>query len=260
MLYFGCHAVLFGEKIKTDTAAVLENLAKTGFAGIECGFRFIGDDLPRVLDEIKKQGLLFSGFHAGTKFADFLGGPEPAGDLLLKISDKLLQVPASIMPYKNIVMSGNFEGLQDKANLEKAVLNFNEVAGMIKSKGVSINYHNHAREFENGGAIYRTLLEKIPNMNFGFDLGWVEAGGGNIETVLKEAKGRVQYVHLRDLVKTGGKEFADLGNGVTDLPKVIKLAKETIGADGWIVVEYETGEKDYSRYTRAREYLKKIGY
>ena len=58
----------------------------------------------------------------------------------------------------------------------------------------------------------------------------------------------------------GSKECVDLGNGVTDLPGIIALAKEVIGPDGWIVVEYESGEKDYNRYIKAREYLKKIGY
>jgi sugar phosphate isomerase/epimerase len=258
MLYWGCHAVLFGEKIKTETSTVLENLAKTGFAGIEAGFRFIGDDLPRMVDEIEKHGLLFAGFHAGTKFADFLSNPDAGGELLFTITDKLLQVPEKIMPFRNIIMSSNFAGLENKADLEKAVVNFNEIAGKIKAKGVTINYHNHTWEFENGGVIYKALLEKAPNLNFGFDLGWVEAGGGNIETVLKESRGRVQYVHLRDMVSAGSKECADLGQGTTDLPKVIALAKEVIGPNGWIVVEYETGEKDYTRYNRAYEYLSKF--
>jgi sugar phosphate isomerase/epimerase len=258
MLYWGCHAVLFGEKIKSDTSIVLENLAKTGFTGIEAGYRFIGEDLPRMLEEIKKHNLLFAGFHAGSKFADFLGNPETAGELLFNISDKLLQVPEAIMPFKNIVMSSNFEGLDDKNNLAQAAVNFNEVAGKIRAKGITINYHNHSREFENNGLIFKVLLEKVPNMNFGLDLGWIEAGGGDIETVLKEAKGRVHYVHLRDQAEPGSREFADLGNGITDLPKVISLVKEAIGLNGWIVVEYETGEKDYTRYTKAREYLQKF--
>jgi len=258
MLYWGCHAVLFGEKIKTETSDVLGNLAKTGFSGIEAGYRFIGDDLPRMLAEVEKCGLLFAGFHAGSKFSDFLTAPDTAAELLFKITDSLLQVPPKIMPYRNIVMSSNFAGLENKADLEKAVVNFNEIAGKIKARGVTLNYHNHSWEFENGATIYRALLEKAPNMNFGFDLGWVEAGGGDIETVLKETKGRVKYVHLRDMVAVGSKECADLGEGITDLPKVISLVKEAIGPDGWIVVEYETGEKDYTRYIRAKEYLGKF--
>jgi len=260
MLYMGCHAVLFGEKIKSETSTVLENLAKTGFAGIEAGFRFIGDDLPRVVAEIEKQGLLFAGFHAGGKFAEFLANPGNAENMLTGIADKLLQVPQKIMPYKNIVMSSNFEGISETGDFKKAAANLNDIAKKIRAKGVTINYHNHSHEFENNGEIYKILLEKVPEMNFGFDLGWVEAGGGNIETVLKESKGRVKYVHLRDMKEPGSKEFADLGNGVTNLPKVLSLAKEVINNEGWIVVEYETGEKDYTRYNRAREYLKKLGY
>jgi sugar phosphate isomerase/epimerase len=161
-------------------------------------------------------------------------------------------------------MSSSFEGFTgtdfEGRTLEEAAVCLNDIAGQIKAKGVTLNYHNHAAEFANGGAIYRVLLNLVPNMHFAFDLGWVEAGGGNVEAVLKETKGRVRYVHLRDLAAADGKDFVDLGLGVSDIPKIITLAKEAIGAEGWIVVEYETGERDFSRYLRAREYLRTIGY
>jgi sugar phosphate isomerase/epimerase len=264
MLYWGCHAVLFREEIKTETSIVLKNLAKTGFSGIEAGFRFIGDDLLPFVEELKKQGLLLAGFHVGTKFSEFLTNPDKVRDFLCHIADKLLEVPETVMPYRNIIMSSSFEGFTGTSfegkTLEEAAVCLNDIAGQIKEKEVALNYHNHAPEFANGAAIYRVLLNLVPNMRFGFDLGWVEAGGGNVETVLKESKGRVHYVHLRDLAAANSKDFVDLGLGVSDLPKIITLAKEAIGAEGWIVVEYETGERDFNRYLRAREYLRTIGY
>jgi len=265
MLNVGCHAVLFGEKIKTETAWVIENFAKTGFAGIEVGYRFFGDDVPSLARELKKQGLLLSGFHAGTKMADFLLEPEKTGDFLCHIADKIMEVGDDVMPLKNIVMSSGYTGFNGAAYegnpnaLEEAVRHLNETAAKVKAKGVTINYHNHSHEFANDGAIYKVLHKGAPQMNFGFDLGWVDNGGGDAKAVLKENRGRVSYVHLRDIA-AGGKEFADLGQGIADLRGIAALAQEVIGKNGWIVVEYETGEQDFGRYRKAREYLKKIGF
>jgi sugar phosphate isomerase/epimerase len=261
----GCHAVLFGERIKTDTAYVLENLAKTGFDGIEAGFRFFGDNVLALAKELKKQKLLLAGFHVGVRFAGFLTEPDKAGAFLLGIADRITEVPADVMPRRNIVMSSSFEGFTSGAfdgnlrGLEEAAERLNEIAGRVRGKGVVINYHNHAPEFSDGGAIYRVLRDKVPGINFGFDLGWVEAGGGDIKTVLGENPGRVGYVHLRDLAAAGGKDFADLGQGVSDLAGIVAAVKEATGGEGWLVVEYETGEQDFDRYTRAREYLRTMG-
>jgi sugar phosphate isomerase/epimerase len=265
MLNAGCHAVLFGERIKTETGYILENLAKTGFAGIEAGFRFFGEAVPVLADELKKQGLLLAGFHAGTKFADFLLAPEKTGELLYRIADKLLEVPKAVMPFRNIIMSSSYEGftageLNGEPNaLSDAARRLNEIAGRVKEKGVMINYHNHSREFADQGLIYKTLQTEAPEVNFGFDLGWVTAGGGDVTAILKDNPGRVHYVHLRDIA-SNGKDFVDLGRGVSDLPGMTTLVKEITGEDGWMVVEYETGEQDFGRYSRAREYLRTIGF
>jgi sugar phosphate isomerase/epimerase len=261
----GCHAVLFGERIKTETAWVLENLARTGFEGVEAGFRFFGDNVPALAVELKKQGLLLAGFHAGVKFSSFLTEPDKTGAFLLNIADRITEVPADVMPHKNIVMSVAFEGFTGGAfggnpqGLEAAAGRLDEIAGRARELGVLINYHNHAPEFADGGLIYKTLRDKAPRLNFGFDLGWVEAGGGDISTVLRENPGRVRYVHLRDLASAGGKDFADLGRGVSDLAGITAAAREIVGGEGWMVVEYETGEQDFGRYTQAREYLRGLG-
>jgi sugar phosphate isomerase/epimerase len=262
----GCHAVLFGNRIKTDTDNILKNLAKTGFAGIEAGFRFFGDNVSALAEALDKQGLMLSGFHIGVKFNQFLAEPEKTGDFLYHIADKIREIPEKVMPLKNIVMSASFENLPDDSlpeenlrTLEEASVNLDEIASNLKRQGVIINYHNHALEFSDGGVIYQVLRDHVPNMNFAFDLGWVEAGGGDIETVLKETAGRVWYVHLRD-VAPDRKDFADLGKGISDLPKIISLVKEAVPGEGWLVVEYETGEQDFDRYTRARDYLRELGW
>jgi sugar phosphate isomerase/epimerase len=264
MLNLGCHAVLFGERIKTETAYVLENLAKTGFDGVEVGYRFFGDNVAELARELKKQGLLLAGFHVGVKFAAFLNEPDKTGGFLLNIAERILEIPEAVMPRRNIVMSSSFEGFEGGAfegnprGLEEAAERLGGIAAGLRERGVIVNYHNHAAEFSGGALVYRMLREKAPLMNFGFDLGWVEAGGGDVKAVLKENPGRVQYVHLRDLASTGGRDFADLGQGVSDLSGIIAAVKENAG-DGWLVAEYETGEQDFGRYKRAREYLRAAG-
>lgn len=263
----GCHCVLFGPRIASEPENILEALSKTGFEGVEMGARFIGSDRnPRIISALEANHLQLSALHVAIPMEMWESDPDKAIGAVLNAAHTIAE-----FPNKNLTMSGT---PSEKAiEVAKAM---NTAALRCKELGVSLNYHNHAAEFlVNGGAMYKALRDYAPEMKFGFDLGWVMKSGYDVYDVLEENKGRVHYVHLRDydtrqpseeelaqrgqhLAYLGGnisRIFPDIGDGIVDFRKLLHYLSGYLPADGWAVVEYETGEQDVSRYTRAYRLL-----
>lgn len=246
----GCHAVLFRERIKNETETILKGLAATGFQGLEIGSRFFGtEDKSRLTDLLAQYQLELSGMHVGGVLKEWQDNEEEMAAKVLKVASFLKD-----MPNRNIVMSGNpFEG---EADLPTIARNIEKVVQKCRDLGVRIHYHNHDWEFANNGAIFNALVEYAPSLYFGFDLGWVYVGGYNPFEIVKTYRSRITYVHLRD-PQGAGKEFADLGRGIFDYPKLLKELQPVL-ANGWAVVEYEEGQQDFGRYTHAKAFLDRV--
>lgn len=250
---FGCHAVLFRERIKSETETVLKGLASTGFKGTEIGSRFFGTDQKQYLVELlDRYGIQMSGMHVGCPLKDWLDKEEECIGKVKAVAEFVKD-----LPNKNVIMSGSrVEG----CHLKTVAQAIEKAAKVCLDMGVKLNYHNHAWEFENGGIIFNALVEYAPSLNFALDLGWVYVGGYDpIETVKKLA-GRVSYVHLRDVKEKGGREFVNLGEGIFDYSRLMGTLKEMLDDNGWAVVEYEEGEQDFERYTKARMFLEGLKY
>ncbi len=249
----GCHAVLFRDRVKTETEEVLRNLASTGFKGVEIGSRFFGtEDKQRLVSILNHYGLELSGMHVGCPLKDWM---ENEAESITKV----LSVAAFVknLPNKNVIMSGGgLNGYDVKAvasGIEKA-------AQQCLTMGVRLNYHNHALEFENNAEIFNALVEHAPSLYFALDLGWVYKGGFDPVEIINKIAGRTFYVHLRDAQTAEGKVFNELGDGNFDYPRLMETLGKALGDDGWAVVEYEEGEQNAARYTAARKFLLELGY
>jgi sugar phosphate isomerase/epimerase len=251
----GCHAVMFAAKLATDTVEVVNEIATTGFQGIEAGNRFVAIDKREVLmNSLKENGLELAAIHYNIQ--NWITDPNAAIAGAVEEAKFMAETPN-----KNVNFS--FMPTEDM-DFDSVVNTFNEAAKACSQYGVSLNYHNHWAEFANGGKFYHTLIEKAPDLHFAFDLGWVYRGGFDPIAVLKEAQGRCTYVHLRDpddgpenAVVNGRKFylFPELGNGKTDLKAQLSFLKDYMPEDGWVVVEYEGGEPDVNRYIRAKKVI-----
>lgn len=260
----GCHCVLFRERIATETEVVLNELAKTGFQGVELGARFFGTERKSYLQKaLHDAGIELAAIHVGVPPEVWQNAPEKAIDTVLEAA-RFMQD----MPNQNITMS-----CSPGEDLIAIAKNMNRAALECKKLGVTLHYHNHAAEFLNGGAMYLALKQHAPDLYFGFDLGWVQKGGWDIYEVLESNRGRCSYVHLRDFTEAGtlseGKaeeysaytggvshEFPDIGEGTVDFHKLLTYLENYFPQNGWAVVEYETGDQDFGRYAKARAYLK----
>ncbi|TCL67388.1 sugar phosphate isomerase/epimerase [Hydrogenispora ethanolica] len=247
----GCHAVLFRERIKTETEAIIRGLAETGFQGVEIGSRFFGTgEKQELLGLLGRYHLELSGMHVGGELRDWIDKEEA-------ISAKVLAVAEFVKDTANpnVVLSGS--RIAGPADLRAIAQNIEKVAGQCLRMGVRLNYHNHDWEFAAEAALFKALAANAPSLYFGLDLGWVWAGGFDPMAIVSEVVPRVAYVHLRD-PKGPGKEFVNLGEGVFDFSKLMSGLKTVLPEDGWAVVEYEEGEPDFGRYARAKAFLDRV--
>jgi inosose dehydratase len=245
---FGCHAVLFRERIKSETEFIIKGLSETGFKGMEVGARFFGmDEKQKLIDLLIKYGMEVSGLHVGCGLIDWVEKEEECMNRVMAAARFVKD-----MPNKNIILSGSDV---ENYNFKAVALNIEKAAKACRNIGVKLNYHNHAWEFKNNGEAFKALVEYAPSLYFALDLGWVSAGGFDpIETVLS-VKDRVCYVHLRDTKEKCSKEFLDLGKGCYNYSELLSVLEDVLPQDGWAVVEYEEGEQSFERYRRAKEFL-----
>jgi inosose dehydratase len=251
-VHLGCHAVLFRERIKSETETIIKGLAETGFEGSEIGARFFGtEDKETLLQILDKYNYQLSGMHVGGTLKSWA---DPDSRKQLKKTVLAAAKFVQDMPNKNVVLSGG--RLEEGTDLLAAVEGIEETARECLRLGVKLNYHNHSWEFEDNARIYNALVEHAPSLHFGFDLGWVYVGGFDPIEIVEKHKDRISYVHLRDVDESN--KFVEIGEGVFHYPKLMELLKDVLGEDGWAVVEYEEGEQDFNRYKKAKAFLDRI--
>lgn len=128
----------------------------------------------------------------------------------------------------------------------------NDVTQKLKKDGITLYYHNHHLEFVkyDGKFLLDIIREKAPLLGFELDIHWIQRGGADPIEVIKDYKGKVELVHLKDyrikpmreeaiqqLFKGntepfmeqfyGSIEFAELGTGSLDLKGAIEASVES---------------------------------
>jgi sugar phosphate isomerase/epimerase len=247
----GAHAVLFKQRIQTETDWIFSSFAEAGYEGVELGSRFFGvTEKTKLIESLERNGIALAGMHVGVPVTEL-------GDLQTAV-EKVAAVAKFVhdMPNRNVVMSGSgFEG----TDLKAVAKGYQAIAERCADVGAALHYHNHAPEFVNNMEVFKHLVEYAPALYFGVDLGWVYKAGIAPADVVKEYADRIRYVHLRDAETSEGREFAEIGHGKMDIPGLLKTIEQSLGGNAWVIVENEDGPEDMNRYVEARKYLKGAG-
>jgi len=125
----------------------------------------------------------------------------------------------------------------------KAAELFNKVAQAAQAEGLKFAYHCHGYEFVAGdkGTLFDTLAAATDPKLVGFeiDVFWAKAGGVDPAELISKLKGRVPFLHLKDMQKglslPAGSSGAPhetnvvLGTGQIDWPGVLR-ASEAAGS------------------------------
>jgi sugar phosphate isomerase/epimerase len=110
----------------------------------------------------------------------------------------------------------------------------NERAAALKPMGITLGYHNHNLEFApTGGTTGWDILmgESDPGLVFfEVDVGWVAAAGLDPVAFLRRHRGRVRWLHVKDLTADTVANFAlamkptEVGSGKQDWARILPAA------------------------------------
>jgi sugar phosphate isomerase/epimerase len=140
----------------------------------------------------------------------------------------------------------------------RAIDLINGIGRVLAKDGVYISYHNHAQEFRkfnNGKRGIDLLFENFDPaaVHFILDTHWVQAGGGDILQWMDKAKGRIQYLHVKDYrigpanydndIGSVDKEFSQIGDGNLPWKLIIDKGNE-IGIKSFIVEQDKSYDED----------------
>lgn len=111
---------------------------------------------------------------------------------------------------------------------------FNECGAICKKNGIRFAYHNHAYTFVpfSGMIPHDFLMENTDpdTVDHEMDIYWVVTGGADPIEYLKKYPNRFRLCHIKDRMKNVDakeeKASCDLGTGVIDFSKILKVAKE----------------------------------
>ena len=146
-------------------------------------------------------------------------------------------------------------------------------AGEIGRKaGVSIGYHNHGFEFEplpDGRRPLDVLMARTdPSLvRLELDVFWVGITGANPVDLLRQYKGRVALVHLKDKGRDAAQAtderkvppeaFKEVGSGALDFPAILKEA-EAAGVQHYFVEQDHTPGDPLASLRASYEHLQRI--
>lgn len=130
------------------------------------------------------------------------------------------------------------ELLLDGEAFRRKVDELERAAERMEERGFFFFYHHHHFEFYkiDGEPALDYMLKNTSHIRFTADTYWLQYGGADVLEYLGKMRGRVDCVHLKDykiVIRDEGKgpvmvpEFAALGDGVMDLPAVVRKARES---------------------------------
>ncbi|MEV4895214.1 sugar phosphate isomerase/epimerase [Nonomuraea sp. NPDC055795] len=245
--------------------AMVAALSEAGYEGIDLGpIGFLGTGGEFAL-RLSAAGFLLAGGWADLPYGDAAGFAAglPALDATLDVFDAAPPYEEGFAPRPTLGESGsparfarpggNAPGLEadEWAGYAKRV---QEAVDRCRARGYEPVFHHHlGTNVETTGEIERLL--ELTDAQLCLDTGHLLLAGGDPVKALRDWRGRIGQVHikdgdpailaealddgadLREIMGRGG--FSALGRGVLDLPGVVRALDE-IGYQGWVVVEQDT--------------------
>lgn len=125
-----------------------------------------------------------------------------------------------------------------EAYLKTAVL-IGLLAEKCSAEGIQLCYHNHDFEFEriNNEYVLDVFIDKVPSLMLELDTFWTSFVGLDTLEYMRKNSTKLQYIHLKDMVKGDKPEFAEVGEGCLDIASYVKTAVE-LGVE-WAFVEQD---------------------
>ncbi|AIE84795.1 sugar phosphate isomerase/epimerase family protein [Fimbriimonas ginsengisoli] len=198
------------DALSQDLPGTLAKVREIGLEYVE-----LAGTYDRSADEWKallaKNGLTASGSHIGI---DAL-----SSDLDAVIADaKTIGFKYVILPWiGNDVYADGWE---------KVAKRLEPIGRKLKEAGLTLAYHNHAFEFENGGLDTFYTSADADLVKAQLDLAWVQIGGADPAAYIRKYAGRVPLVHLKDFDPALTPQWRPAGEGKVDWDGVLAACQE----------------------------------
>jgi sugar phosphate isomerase/epimerase len=217
---YGLQLYSVRDSAKENLLETIEKVAAQGYTCLEFA-GFFGFSAEEVKAKMDQCGVYVSGTHTGWESIrdDFEG--------TVKYHKTIGN--------KNIIVPGFSYSTKEK--VEDFINFLNEFGPKLKAEGITLGYHNHAKEFTTvyDGKNVHQMIEENTDVEFEIDTYWVYAAGLDPVETLERLKDRIRVIHIKDGFADG--KGMPLGKGTAPTAAVYAKAKE-MGL--LMVVESET--------------------
>ena len=276
----GVQMMMFREKVPEIGAyAVLQRLAEIGYHSIEVSQIAM---TPENVAEMKRACDDF-----GVEVAACSAALEPMGpgrgDALTTDFDKIV---ADCKALDTRFLRIGMLPMTYMGNREKAldfVARADEMAERLAEHGIELYYHNHHVEFEkyDGKYLMDIIKESTTRLGFELDVYWIQYGGENPVSYIKQYAGRVKLLHLKDYrikldlsplagagmdrakfmqVFLGAVQFAEVGEGNLPMKEIIDTGL-ACGSEHFLVEQdNQYGRDPFDCLITSRDNLIALGY
>lgn len=251
-----------------DPRAVLKTLSEIGYSQLE----ILAQDFEDIRPAAREFGLAPVSGHFPSALLtgnwDVIGGPPsdppPTWDQAVE--------QARDWGLRCMVVAYVFP--QERGDLDfyrRLAEGMNEAGEQCREAGIQLCYHHHSFEFEplEGRRPFDLLVEEFdPQLvHWQLDVFWLHMAGEDPAETIRRFSGRVASLHLKDAApqsqphfqesEVSPADFAEVGGGKLDFPKILKAALET-SVPYFFVEQDETPGDPLDSLRKSCQYLRGV--
>jgi sugar phosphate isomerase/epimerase len=281
MATIGVQLMMVRDKVAADgMPAVLGRIAELGYTSVEVS-QVPTDEtniatLARGRDEL---GVQVAAMSVGLQ-----SGPTNTGDALDVDFERVLDNCRRLSCRHLRIGMMPFPAMVSKDAVVEFAEHAEEAALRLADEGITLSYHNHHVDFatHDGETLFDIVRRVSPSLHFEIDVHWVQRGGRDPVTVLREYAGRTELVHLKDyrvgllpesalgLLASGDfpgfmqafaglVQFAEVGAGTLDFAAIVPQALAS-GAEHLLVEQDDLYGRDaWDCLADSRAHLRSLG-
>ena len=207
-------------KKPADVSRVLKKVRKIGYQKIQVsGGLYIQLDPPEMRRIADDCGLKIVSTHVG--LADMKNSFAAVADRVHAYGAKYVAIPFVNPPNATV------------QTWRRLARGWESLAKRFRKEGITLQYHNHAHEFEKlgirggrGGVTAHEIIMGESSLQAELDVAWVARGGYDPAAYLATLKGRCDQLHAKDWgIVAGQPEWRAVGEGGLNWPAIIKACK-----------------------------------
>ncbi len=235
-MQIGVQLIVWGQRNRIDRAGVLGEVAQAGFDAVEMSPQ---PDPDQADEDLRRNGLRVVASHANT------------GSLEHDLDNHLRWLEH----HRANLLACSGSDYPTSAQYKEVAARLDRAGARCREQGVTLCYHNHAHEITHDMfGLSHILAETDPaNVKLNLDTYWVAKGGQDPAAVIRLLRGRVGYLHLKDMLPDG--TFGEVGAGTLDWG-AIKAAADSVGVSVGVVEQDRTARTPLESSAMSRRFLR----